>query len=121
MYHRPSTEEVPVEEDKTIKYADVESLEVKQKALLVALGLVYYMRLGTKYRLKFVEKMDQLTASYSVKFKKAFSDEVQYVNIHIMYLVYTFATNYRCCSYSVHSTDGFLHQQTQFTYWDSQD
>jgi len=49
---------------------------VKQKALLVALGLVYYMRLDTEYRSKFVEKVDQLTPSYSVKFENAFTDEV---------------------------------------------
>jgi len=37
------------------------------------------MRLDTKYRLKFVKKIDQLTTSYSVGFEKAFTDEVSTV------------------------------------------
>ena len=78
IWHRPSTEGPPVEDDQTNK-DDLDSLEIKQKALLVALGLVYYMRLDTKYRLKFVKKMDQLTTSYSVGFEKAFTDEVSAV------------------------------------------
>ena len=55
---------------------DLDRLEVNQRALLVALGLVYYMRLNTDYRARFIKELDKKIQSYSVKFSKAFSDEV---------------------------------------------
>ena len=54
----------------------LDKLEVTQRALLVSLGLVYYMRLNSEYREKFVEVIDQLTPYYSVNFLKAYNDEV---------------------------------------------
>ena len=55
----------------------LDRLEVKQRALLVALGLVYYMRLNTDYRARFVKELDKMIQSYCVKFSQAFSDEVR--------------------------------------------
>jgi len=54
----------------------LDSLEVNQRALLVALGLVYYMRLNTDYRARFVKELDKKSQNYNVKFSEAFSDEV---------------------------------------------
>ena len=50
--------------------------EIKQRALLVALGLVYYMRLNTHYRKVFVNELEKLIPNCNVKFKEAFNDEV---------------------------------------------
>jgi len=55
---------------------DLDQLEVNQRALLVALGLVYYMRLNTDYRARFVKELDKKIQNYNVKFSEAFSDEV---------------------------------------------
>lgn len=54
----------------------LDKLEVTQRALLVSLGLVYYMRLNSEYREKFVKEIDQLTSFYGVKFIDAYNDEV---------------------------------------------
>ena len=54
----------------------LDRLEVNQRALLVALGLVYYMRLNTDYRARFVKELDKMIQNYNIKFNKAFSDEV---------------------------------------------
>ena len=44
------------------------------RALLVALGLVYYVRLDTSYRKEFTEELDK--NKFSVKFQTAFTEEV---------------------------------------------
>ena len=49
--------------------------EIRQRALLVALGLVYYMRLDSDYRKLFAEELDRMY--FSVKFLKTFKQEVQ--------------------------------------------
>ena len=49
--------------------------EIRQRALLVALGLVYFMRLDSDYRKLFAEELDRMY--FSVKFLKAFKQEVQ--------------------------------------------
>lgn len=48
--------------------------EMRQRALLVALGLVYYMRLDSDYRRMFTEELDKM--HFSVKFLTAFKEEV---------------------------------------------
>jgi len=48
--------------------------EMRQRALLVALGLVYYMRLDLEYRKRFAEELDKM--HFVVKFLKAFRQEV---------------------------------------------
>ena len=48
--------------------------EMRQRALLVALGLVYYMRLDSVYRKKFSEELDK--EPFTVKFYTAFTEEV---------------------------------------------
>ena len=53
-----------------------EIFEINLRALLVALGLVYYMRLDTLYRQKFVARLDGMIQSGCVNFKRAFTDEV---------------------------------------------
>ena len=75
----------------------LDKLEVTQRALLVSLGLVYYMRLNSEFRTKFVEVIDELTSCYSVNFMKAYNDEVSIVKLLQI-------------SYShLLITDGFLH------------
>ena len=54
----------------------LDRVEVNQRALLVALGLVYYMKLNTDYRARFIKELDKKIQSYSVKFSEAFTDEV---------------------------------------------
>ena len=49
--------------------------EMRQRALLVALGLVYYVRLDSDYRKMFAEELDRMY--FSVKFLKAFKQEVR--------------------------------------------
>ena len=44
------------------------------RALLVALGLVYYVRLDTLYRIEFAEELDK--NRFSIKFQTAFTEEV---------------------------------------------
>lgn len=48
--------------------------QMKHRALLVALGLVYYMRLDTSYRERFVDEIDR--NNFSVKFQEAFTEDV---------------------------------------------
>jgi len=68
---------------------DLDKLEVNQRALLVALGLVYYMRLNSDYRKRFVKELDKMIQSYSVKFSKAFNDEVRMcITILQQYTIY---------------------------------
>ena len=91
MYYRTSIEDITdIKRDKLdlnkcghpmIK-ADLDKLEVTQRALLVALGLVYYMRLNSEYRTKFVEMIDELTSYYRVNFMKAYNDEVSIVELY---------------------------------------
>ena len=50
------------------------SEETKQRALLVALGVVYYMRLDSEYRKRFVEELEK--EHFEVKFLTALTDEV---------------------------------------------
>ena len=67
--------------------------EMRQRALLVALGLVYYMRLDSDYRKMFSEELDKM--HFSVDFLTAFNQEVQYYGNSIEYVL---------CS-----SDGFLY------------
>ena len=48
--------------------------EMRQRALLVALGLVYYMRLDSKYRIIFAKELDKMFPG--IKFLTAFTQEV---------------------------------------------
>ena len=48
--------------------------EMRHRALLVALGLVYYMRLNSDYREKFSKELDRM--NFVVKFQTAFTQEV---------------------------------------------
>ena len=49
--------------------------KANQRALLVALGLVYYMRLNSTYREKFAKELDNEIPG--IKFLQAFRDEVK--------------------------------------------
>jgi len=53
---------------------ELDPAEMKQRALLVALGLVYYMRLDSKYRVEFSKELDKMIPG--VKFLTAFTEEV---------------------------------------------
>ena len=81
--NRPGTKGTLSSNHPLIK-SNLNLLELKQRAILVALGLVYYMRLDTSYRKRFVEEMDQATVSFRFLFKEAFNDEVSghYMNVH---------------------------------------
>lgn len=68
--------------------------EIKQRALLVALGLVYYMRLSTQYRVAFVTDLENLIPNCNVKFKEAFDDEVC-TDDAILH-------NHTCCMFIMH-------------------
>ena len=48
--------------------------QMRHRALLVALGLVYYVRLNTSYRERFTEELDR--HNFSVKFQEVFTEEV---------------------------------------------
>ena len=50
--------------------------QMRHRALLVALGLVYYARLNTSYREKLASELDK--HNFSVKFQEAFTEEVLY-------------------------------------------
>ena len=50
--------------------------EMRHRALLVALGLVYYVRLDTSYRKKFAQKLDGNNSPVKLKFKQVFTEEV---------------------------------------------
>ena len=54
---------------------DTTQEEMRHRALLVALGLVYYVRLDTSYRKKFVNELDRNNTA-KLKFKQAFTEEV---------------------------------------------
>ena len=56
--------------------------EMKQRALLVALGLVYYMRLDSEYREKFAKELDKM--HFVVEFLTAFTQEVATLYITIV-------------------------------------
>ena len=49
--------------------------EMGRRALLVALGLVYFMRLDSEYRITFAKELDKMHVS-AVKFQTAFTQEV---------------------------------------------
>ena len=68
--HRSSTEEIkhPVISEK------LNQEQMKHHALLVSLGLVYYMRLNSTYRERFTEELDKI--NFEVKFLTAFINEV---------------------------------------------
>ena len=51
--------------------------EMRQRALLVALGLVYYMRLDSEYRTRFAKELDKM--HFAVNFLTAFRQEVLYI------------------------------------------
>ena len=53
---------------------NLDAEEMRQRALLVALGLVYYMRLDSAYRERFVKELHRMP--FSVKFLTAFKQEV---------------------------------------------
>jgi len=55
--------------------------EMKQRALLVALGLVYYMRLDSKYRIKFANELNSRISG--VQFLTAFKEEVSSVIVKL--------------------------------------
>ena len=59
--------------------------EMRQRALLVALGLVYYMRLDSDYRKMFSEELDKM--HFSVNFLTAFNQEVHYYGNSIEYAI----------------------------------
>ena len=50
--------------------------EMRQRALLVALGLVYYMRLDSEYRRRFAMELNKM--DFAVDFLTAFTQEVIY-------------------------------------------
>lgn len=50
--------------------------EMRHRALLVALGLVYYVRLDTSYRKRFADELDSNNFPVKLRFKKAFTEEV---------------------------------------------
>lgn len=49
-----------------------------RRAVLVALGIVYYMRLNNKYRLEYKQKLDQRKFGNDVTFAQAFQDELDW-------------------------------------------
>ena len=64
-------------------------VEMRERALLVALGLVYYMRLNSDYRKRFVQELDK--ENFSIKFLTAFRQEVsiQYQCMQFVSSTYT--------------------------------
>ena len=58
--------------------------EMGHRAMLVALGLVYFMRLDSKYRIKFAEKLDTMH-NFAVNFQTAFTQEVLLYNSDLGY------------------------------------
>lgn len=52
--------------------------ELRHRALLVALGLVYYMRLNNEYRKGFVQELNRI--NFAVDFLTAFTEEVIMAN-----------------------------------------
>ena len=53
------------------------------RALLVSLGLVYYLRLDTKYRNKYSEILDHQVAPALESFTKIFEEELNWYIVHI--------------------------------------
>ena len=68
--HRSSTEEVK----HPIIKKQLSEVQMKHHALLVSLGLVYYMRLNSTYRERFTKELDKI--NYGMKFATAFMKEV---------------------------------------------
>ena len=64
---------------------ELDPAEMKQRALLVALGLVYYMRLDSKYRTMFANELDKMIPG--VKFLTAFTEEVR-IEVLLMFSCY---------------------------------
>ena len=58
--------------------------EMRHRALLVALGLVYYMRLDSDYRIRFAKELDKMHV-LAVKFQTAFTQEVLLYNSDLGY------------------------------------
>lgn len=54
--------------------SDSTAEEMRYRALLVALGLVYYVRLNTSYRKRLTDELDK--NKHSVKFQEVFTEEV---------------------------------------------
>ena len=48
---------------------------MRERALLVALGLVYYVRLDSLYRKRFAAELDK--NEFSLKFQAVFTEEVR--------------------------------------------
>ena len=55
---------------------NLEPEELRYRALLVALGLVYYVRLNTSHRKKFEDELDKNQLPTKLTFHKAFTEEV---------------------------------------------
>lgn len=49
-----------------------------RRAVLVALGMVYYMRLDTEFRQRYIEYLDSQPLSNKLSFTKAFNEELDY-------------------------------------------
>ena len=58
-------------------------LEYKRRAVLVSLGIVYYLRQPDKYRKMYVEKMKMSNISKDINFSKAFDDDLDWMTEHI--------------------------------------
>ena len=56
--------------------SNLEPEELRYRALLVALGLVYYVRLNTLHRKKFEDELDKNQLPMKLTFHKAFTEEV---------------------------------------------
>ena len=59
-----------------ITSSNLEPEELSYRALLVALGLVYYVRLNTSHRKKFEDELDKNQLPTKLTFHKAFTEEV---------------------------------------------
>ena len=63
-------------------FAKMES-EYKRRAVLVSLGIVYYLRQPDEYRKKYVEKMEISNISENITFLKAFDDDLNWITARI--------------------------------------
>ena len=59
-------------------------IDHRDRALMVSLGIVYYMRLNSEYRRKYEQVLDK-KASFTKKFSEVFTEELDYFceNIHL--------------------------------------
>ena len=60
-------------------YTKIKKKNYLNRAVLVALGLVYYLRLNAKFRTEYSEFLDNMTkVQYKLTFSKAFKEELDY-------------------------------------------